>query len=282
MVSIIILSYNTKELLKNCINSIFTQLKGEFEVIVVDNASSDGSVKEVRALKNSRIKIIENKKNIGFAGGCNIGAEKAKGEYLLFLNSDTEVKDESVLEILQSAFTDKIGVVGGLMSNKDGSLQRSFGNFYTLPYVAKMLFFGERGEMAGQKTKRTRFVDWVSGGFMMVKKNVYEQVGGFDGGYFMYMEDVDLCYRINKTGYHILVEPKARVLHVGQGSSNRTFAVVHIYRGLVRFYKQHRSSVEYLSLRLMLAIKAWGVIIFGTIVRRAILVDRYRQALSAI
>lgn len=282
MISIIILSYNTQNLLKNCLNSIFKYALIDYEVIVVDNASTDGSVTMVNELKNSRVRVIENKENIGFAKGCNIGAKTAKGDFLLFLNSDTEFVDTATLETMRSSFDEQTGIVGGLMENKDHSLQRSFGSFYTLPHVAKMLFLGEKGELVGQRLTQTKQVDWVSGGFMMVKRDVFQRVGGFDEKLFMYVEDVEFCYRIKQTGHQVVVSPKAKVMHVGHGSSNRTFAITHIYSGLAYLYKKHRTVLEYVILIVLLYTKALFVIVFGTIMKRPELVSRYRQALASL
>ncbi len=282
-ISIIILSYNTKDLTLRCIETIFQFVKEDFEIIVVDNASDDGSVESIKKLKSSNVKIIVNDSNVGFAKGCNIGAKHAKGEYLLFLNSDTEFTEEGVLSRLIKLFENKkVAAAGGLMLNSDNSYQRSFGSFYTLPHVAKMLFLGEKSELALQKLSTIQETDWVSGGFMVVKKEAFEKVDGFDEGYFMYVEDVDICYRLRKVGYIVVVDPLARILHVGQGSSNRAFAVVNIYKGLTRFYKLHRSGVEYKGLLVLLRLKAYSVLLFGTINGNRELVARYKTALASV
>lgn len=283
MISIIILSYNTQDLLKKCLASLYSKITdSNFEVIVVDNNSTDDSVKMLKH-DFKKVIVIENKENLGFAKGCNIGATHAKGEYLLFLNSDTEFTASDTLEKLTAQLKEKtVGVVGGLMLNPDKSYQRSFGSFYTLPHVMKMLFLGENTELSGQKFTHVQTVDWVSGGFMLVRKSVFEEVKGYDEGYFMYVEDVDLCYRVKKAGYTVVVDPDIKILHVGHGSSNRTFAVVHIYKGLGRFYKLHRSSVEYACLRVLLHVKAYAVMFFATIKRDTSLADRYKRALTSV
>jgi GT2 family glycosyltransferase len=282
MVSIIILSYNTQELLRNCLNSLFSHTpKEDIEVIVVDNASKDESVAMVKK-EFSKVVVIENKENVGFSRGCNIGAQKANGEYLLFLNSDTEFTADDTLSLMREAMTEKVGAVGGLMKNEDGSLQRSFGSFYTLAKVSKMIFLGERGELSGVNVNKKQEVDWVSGGFMMVQRSVFESAGRFDEKIFMYVEDVELCYRIKKAGYKVIMNPEAKVKHVGHGSSNRTFAIVQIYKGLSYFYKKHKSGVEYFSLQIILRLKAYISVIFGTMVRKPELVARYKQALASL
>jgi GT2 family glycosyltransferase len=283
MISIIILSYNTHDLLRNCLKSLFLHNKKDvIEVIVVDNASHDESVKMVKK-EFPLVMVIENKENVGFAKGCNIGANQAKGEYLFFLNSDTEFKfDNTLSELIELIQDKKVGAVGGMMLNPDTSYQRTFGSFYTLSHVSKMLFLGEKSELSSQEYTNVQEVDWVSGGCMLVKKDVFTQIGGFDERFFMYVEDVDICYRIKQQGFRIVVDPKIHILHIGHGSSNRTFAITHIYKGLTLFYKKHQSSVEYFSLLALLYLKAWLVIFFATIKGDKELSQRYSKALSSI
>jgi GT2 family glycosyltransferase len=283
MISIIILSYNTQDLLVRCLSSVFSTITSEsIEIIVVDNASQDGSVAQVKK-KFPQVLMVENTQNVGFAAGCNIGAKKAKGDLLVFLNSDTEFSDPKTLTYMKESMeTDDTGIVGGLLKNADGTYQRSFGAFYTLPSITKMLFLGEKHEMSQQNFTTVQTVDWVSGGFMMVQRTVFEKVGGFDEKIFMYVEDVEFCYRVLRLGNHIIVDPRAVVSHVGQGSSNRDFAIVKIYEGLQYFYKKHESSVEYTLLKILLGLKAIGVIIFGTIMRRPFLVKRYSEAFKTL
>ncbi len=140
MVSLIILSYNTENLLRDCLLSLEFHLKSEHEIIVVDNASQDGSVQMVEK-SFPKVKLIKNTENSGFAKGCNLGATRARGEYLLFLNSDITLDNDPLPSFIKAISTKKThGVVGGLLQNSDGSLQRSYGNFYTLKNLFLMLF----------------------------------------------------------------------------------------------------------------------------------------------
>ena len=140
MVSIVILSYNKSKLTTECLESIYTHIpRNEVEVIVVDNASSDDSV-EIIKKKFPQVKLIQNDRNAGFAGGCNLGAKHAQGEYILFLNNDAFLSDNPLPAFFMT-FQDhkEAGIVGGMLTNHDGSLQRSFGEFYTVPNVAFLL-----------------------------------------------------------------------------------------------------------------------------------------------
>lgn len=282
MVSIIILSYNTHALLSTCLQSVFKHLKDlPFEVIVVDNASSDQSVHMVKT-KFPKVKVIECTENLGFGKGINRGAKEARGEYLLFLNSDTQFTDDSfskMVSFLEVKKHHRVGVVGGKLKNSGDSSSFSHNSFYTLPKTFALLFLGQKNEKRLYKPTK---VDWVSGGYMLVLKEAFDLVKGFDKGYFMYIEDMDLCYRLLKKGYKTYYFPDAAVKHIGQGSSNRSFAIIQIYKGLLYFYRKHNSVFSYYLLKLFLLVKAVGSIVVGIILRREYLTRTYRQALTSI
>jgi GT2 family glycosyltransferase len=227
------------------------------------------------------VMLIENTENAGFAKGCNLGAKQAKGEYLLFLNSDTEMTDNPLLHMVEDLENDaKVGVVGGALTNFDGTPQRSFGPFYGLKEVTLMLFGGERTELLVNKANDVKPIDWVSGGFMMVKKEVFDGIGGFDERFFMYIEDMELCYRVRKKGHTVLHDPRAVVKHLGQGSSNKGFAIINIFKGLKIFYKKHKNTVSYTVLVLLLWTKAYLAIILGKIRHNTTLVETYQKTLA--
>jgi len=123
-------------------------------------------------------------------------------------------------------------------------------------------------------------VDWVSGGFMLIKRSVFEEMDGFDEHFFMYMEDMELCYRLKKRNKTVWYVPDARVVHIGQGSSNRSFAIVQIYKGLLYFYKKHKSHVEYLLVKFMLVLKGRMSIFVGILTNNSYLRSTYSQALK--
>lgn len=277
-VSFIILSYNTRDLLKRCLESVEAHGKGlNYEIIVVDNASSDGSEKMIRE-HFANIRLLENETNVGFAKGVNQAAKVAKGEYLLFLNSDTELQDSSIKDMVAYAKEHThVAVVGGNLKNADNSTSKSFGKFYTLKGVYEMLFYDKRIMPAYSSPTE---VDWVSGGYMLIKRDVFERVKGFDEHFFMYLEDMELCYRIKNDGKRIVYFPKSTIQHIGQGSSNRSFAIVQIYKGLNYFYQKHKSYPEYLVLKLLLTVKALGALTFGVLSGNRELMRTYRKALA--
>lgn len=284
MVSIIILSYNTKELLQECLKSLYKNIKGvDPEVIVVDNASTDGTSEAVsnfiRQLGGSNFKLIKNDKNCGFSKGNNIGARAARGEYLVFLNSDTEVRDNGLLGMLEFLETHPtVGILGGRLKNMNESLQKSAGVFYNLFNLFLMLFGGERIGILRKSPSRIMQVDWVSGAFVMIRQELFEKLKGFDENFFMYMEDMEICFRAKKFGFSTYFYPSVNVLHKELGSSNRAFAILHIYEGLLYFYKKHKSGFEYQFARGMLLIKALFMILLGSVLRNTYLTTTYQKA----
>jgi GT2 family glycosyltransferase len=125
-------------------------------------------------------------------------------------------------------------------------------------------------------------VDWVSGGFMLIRASVFKKLGGFDEHFFMYIEDMELCYRLKKAGLKVIYYPEAKAKHVGQASSNRTFAIINIFKGISYFYKKHRSLIEYYIVKSLLMIKALIAIFIGIVSGNAYLRRTYKQALHEI
>jgi GT2 family glycosyltransferase len=282
-VSIIILSYNTSNLIQKCLASVFAHIKSvNFEVIVVDNASKDDSVARIKK-EFPKVTLIESKENLGFGNGINLGAKSAKGEYLLFLNSDAEIEVdvfENMVQFMQS--DEKIGILGGKLVNHDGSMQRSFSNFYGLKDIAILLFGREKLEMTLLGKDIRKEVDWVTGGCMFIRTSIFTAIQGFDPNIFMYIEDMEICYRVKKLGYKIYYFPELTVKHLGYGSSNREFAITNIYKGLVYFYKKHKSSAELATVKALLRLKAYGVLGVAGVTRNSHLSVTYKKALQYI
>ena len=292
LISIVILNYKKSNLTSACIESLYVQFGKEItqnlmELIIVDNDSRDGSVKALKEIikKNQykNVSIIESKENGGFAKGSNLGAKVAKGDYLLFLNNDTVVKDKGILEMANyMSRNNQASILGGQLKNTDGSLQISVGKFYTL-FRALMLFIGlQRLGLIDTSPKEISKVDWVKGALLMIRKEIFIKLSGFDENIFMYTEDMELCYRARLLGYSTYFYPKINVIHLDYGSTNRTFAIVNIYKNVLYFYKKHRSMLEYFLLRFVLTAKAYLLIILGTVLRSTYLKETYKQALEAI
>jgi GT2 family glycosyltransferase len=263
-ISIIIVNFNTKKLLQNCLDSIYENLKiKDFEIIVVDNNSSDGSV-QMLDKDFPNVKIIRNKKNIGFGAANNLGVKKALGDQILLLNSDTVLK----FPISNFQFSNNKEVVGFELLNPDGSIQPSAGYFPTLfriflqmffiddlPFVKKIIKPYQQNDLAFYKNKQD--VDWVTGACILMPKKLFEQVDGFDEQIFMYGEEVDLCFRLKKNGSKIVFDPSVKIIHKKGASSPDGFlsSVVGEYKGLLTFYKKHFPD-QLLQLKFILKIGA--------------------------
>jgi GT2 family glycosyltransferase len=292
LISIITLNYKKKELTFACVTSLHEQYKDAFakeemEVIVVDNDSQDDSVhflrEEIKKKAWKHTTVITNDRNAGFGAGCNLGARSATGKYLLFLNNDTVVKDRGIGSMANycDEHTD-VAILGGQLRNHDGSLQPSTGKFYTLWYALLLLLGGQKLGVLDASPKKVQKVDWVKGALLMIRRDVFEQLRGFDERIFMYTEDMELCYRAKMAGKQIYFYPNVLVEHKDYGSTSRTFAIVNIYRSLLYFYKKHRSPSEYALLKFVMSAKAVVLIAVGTVTRKRYLVDTYQKALGAI
>jgi GT2 family glycosyltransferase len=257
------------------------------EIIIVDNDSQDESVKTIKEfiLKNkyNNTLLIENDENSGFSKGCNLGAKKAKGDYILFLNNDTVVEDNGIYKMAKYMEENpEASILGGQLKNKDGSLQPSTGKFYTLTKAIMLLLGFQKLGLLDRSPKNIEKVDWVKGGLLMIKKTVFEKLTGFDENIFMYTEDMELCYRAILNGYRTYFYPDISVLHAEYGSTNRTFAIVNIYKNLLYFYKKHRTKFEYYLIKILLLSKAYALKFLGILTNNNYLKDTYSQAIAAL
>lgn len=285
--SIIIVNYNTEDLTIDCIKSVFRHTKNiSYEIIVVDNASSDDSIKEISKFRKTvkNFKLIENNKNRGFAKANNQGLRKAKGKYLLLLNSDTVVKN-NLFKGMIDWMNDhpKAGVSTCALLNKDGSIQGSGGNFPDLFRVFSWMFFLEdiplldrlikpfhpmhtqspfyRGEA---HFKNAHQKDWITGAFFLIRAKTTKRTGFLDEDYFMYGEEMELCFRIKKAGWQVWYLPKWSIIHLGGASNTSEFAILSEYTGIKLFYKKHMPAWQLPITRLFLKGGSFlRIIIFG-------------------
>lgn len=269
--SIVIISFNTVDLTDQCLGSVIKSLKGSgirYEIIVVDNASDDGSRAMIRA-KYPKVKIIANRKNIGFGKANNIGVLKSLGEYILLLNSDTLIINESITKLLAFGKQHPNAIVGGKLLNFNRSPQTSCGPFFSLPVVFAALFL--KGDVIGltrYSPDSVRKVDWMSGACLLAPKKIFIQFP-FDEHIFMYMEEIDMFMRAKAHGIPAYFYPRALIVHLGAGSSTnkRKGPILNIYRGLLYLYKKHYTERQMRVLKLLLKIKAalvWTICaIFG-------------------
>ena len=230
-----------------------------------------------------KLKLIFNKTNLGFGRANNQAMKIARGQYILLLNSDTLVKEGAISQtVFWLSSHPEYDVVGCRLLNKDGSRQPSTGHFPTLPNVAKMLFADRLNKgKAMASPSESKPVDWIMGAFMLLRREVFEKSHGFDKHIFMYMEEVEWCYRLKKLGFRVGFYADAKIIHFGGGSSpgNRRQRIWHIYEGLLYFYRRHRSRLARFILRTMLVIKAAAACVLGAIIRNHYLRITYCRAL---
>lgn len=231
--SIIILNYNTKGLLKNLLLSIKKADKGKYktEIIVVDNASTDGS-QEMLLKDFPKVYLIRNSKNLGYSKANNIGADEAKGEFLLFLNSDTLVYKDTLIKCLQFIKNKNYQVATCRVELENGNLDPASHRGFPTPWASFTYFFGleqlfphtkifSQYHQRWKNLNTTHKVDAISGAFFLINKKTFFRAGRFDEDYFMYGEDLDLCFKINKMNIPIYFYPDTKIIHFKKRSGRR-------------------------------------------------------------
>ena len=275
--SIVIVSYNTERLLRNCLKSVQESVDSlEKEVIIIDNASTDGSVEMVRR-EFPDCRVIINKENFGFGMANNVGAREAKGDYLLFLNSDTTVFKDTLVELINSVRKSGVRVASCRLVNPNGSIQPQGGFLPRLSKIAAWMLFLDDLPMIGdlirpyqQRRKhffeRDQILGWVSGTALLVERDLFFKLSGFDEKIFMYGEDLEFCYRAKKAGEKVYYFAKPIIKHMGHGSGGREQAILGEYRGLKYFFGKHKPAWEWPFLRVLLKLGAWlRMVVFGII-----------------
>jgi len=266
--SVVIVNYNVRYYLEQCLLSVQDALKGiKSEIIVVDNASKDDSCSMLKS-KFKEVILIENKENVGFSKANNQGVEKAKGEYVLILNPDTVLAEDTLQQVLQFASDkEKIGAVGVKFIDGSGHFlpeckrgiptpKVAFGKLFGFPksaidtYYATHLNENEIGK-----------IDILTGAFMLLKKTVYQEVNGFDEDYFMYGEDIDLSYKIIKKGYPNYYFGKTKIIHYkGESTTKDKKYIKRFYGAMEIFYKKHFKVNPVSSLFMLAGIKFWQTV----------------------
>ncbi len=253
VLSIVIVSWNVRDDISNCLKSIFSN-KPAFssEVIVVDNASSDGTVSFIKE-NFPEVITISNNRNLGFAAANNEGIKRAGGDFVFLLNPDTIVKPE-VLNTLVNYLREHgdVGAVGPLLLNEDGTVQNSVRRFPTFRgalyrHTAFRYFKVFKGAYKSWMMKDFDYskqanVEQLMGAAILLRREVLEKTGAFDERYFMYYEDVDLCYRIRQAGWQIVFSPQTSIIHLGGRSSGQMPLRIKIMAAgsLLRFFSKYR------------------------------------------
>lgn len=246
--SIVIVNWNTRALLRDCLSSIYRERPDfAFEVVIVDNGSRDGSPEMVRR-EFPQARLLENRANLGFAAASNRGAAIASGRYLLFLNSDTQVHDATLGGAVSYMETHpETGIMGCRTLNPDGSLQGSAQRFPSpariIAHVSGLSRFFKFSH-PGRRPRRGDF-DYIQGSFLIIARSVFGLCGGFDESFFLYGEDVDLCLRVRNAGMGLAYDTAIAVTHRGGGSSeDQALRVAHFAQGCLRLYEKHRQPAQ--------------------------------------
>lgn len=318
LLSVIIVSYNTKVLTLQAIESVFASvnqsslLNDQTEVWVVDNQSSDGSPEVLKALESKfkHFHFIQNETNAGFAAANNRAVSQASGEYLLLLNSDTVVSTES-LEMMVRCFQqntidqptavldrtygklDHLGVLSAQLLNPDGTPQAQGGSFPTLmslavhmtmmddiPVIGRFLPSTQHtGYNAKHNSKELFQLDWVGGTAMMIRREVITEIGPLDDNIFMYGEDIDFCMRAKNHHWDVAVLPEAKITHFGSASSSSRNAILGELKGYIYIWSKHKPIWQKPLAKWLVQLGILlRIILFGTMIHDAHRVAIYKEA----
>lgn len=279
LVSILIVSYNTRDLTLACLRSVFAHLDGiAAEVVVFDNASSDGSAQAIREAF-TEVRVIDSPENLGFAVANNRAALVTSGEFLLLLNPDTVVLDGAIRSLLAYAQTHpRAGIVGGRTRFANMSLnptscwrKPSLWSLACVAIGASRLFpfsaFWNPEAMPDWDRSSERRVDIVTGCFLLIRKSLWDTLGGFDESFFMYGEDADLCQRAWQQQKECWICPEAQIIHLGGRSEpSRAGKMVSLFRAKAQLIKKHVTPRQAaVAVRLL---DAWALIrmlVFGVL-----------------
>lgn len=247
--SVIIVNYNVRPYLTACLDSVQRALEGiESEVFVVDNHSDDDSV-EVVSRDYAWVHLINNRDNLGFSKANNIAIRQAQGEYILLLNPDTVVAEDTLKGVIDFMEQHpKAGGAGVRMHNADGTLAPESRRAIPTPFVAarKMLGFTKRYYMSYLSWDAPAQIEVVSGAFMLLRHKAIYEVGMLDEDFFMYGEDIDLSYRLLQGGWQNWYLPYDIVHYKGQSTSKSDFRYVHVfYQAMLIFFRKHYSHLSF-------------------------------------
>ena len=234
--SIIIVNWNAGPALAACLDSVADDAARGQEVIVVDNASTDGSLAAVTAAR-PWLRVVHHPTNLGFAAGANAGAAGARGAVMVFLNPDAIVDPGAVARLAAEVTADeRTAIAGGGLSDLDGRWQAGAARFEP---VTHLLFDTTLGRWWARRRRAAYEVDWVYGTFLAIRADVFRTLGGFDARFFCYGEDLDLCYRARRAGSTVRHVPAARARHGHNVSAMQRFGTgrdAEAVKGELRFY----------------------------------------------
>lgn len=266
--TIIIINYNTADYTIQCLNSIKSAPpRCDHDIVVVDNASRGGDADQIAAA-HPDVTLIRSAENLGFTGGNNLAAAQTTSKYLLLLNNDTLVFPNAIDPVV--TFMDAhqhVGVAGVTVLNEDRTLQSTHMPFPSLK--RELLINTTLGRRlispyypSAPRSQQVEQVDWMSGAYLMLRRDAFNQVGTFDDTFFMYGEECELQYRLKNAGWDAYYLPDAEIVHFGGKSGEQHWRRKQLYRGNLLFYRKHRGIIQTVALRLMfvlLSVSKWVV-----------------------
>ncbi|MFN3301470.1 MAG: glycosyltransferase family 2 protein [Patescibacteria group bacterium] len=288
--SIIIVNWQTKDLLKKCLESIFCYAKNiDYELIVIDNSSTDHSSKFLSNLKpqTANFKIILNDRNFGFAKAVNQGIKLSRGKYILLLNPDTEIKEGTLQKMIKFMEDHlQIGISGGKILNSDGTIQlsvRRFPDFLSQVFVLLKFHHFLKNFSPIRRYfaldfdyEKTQEVDQVMGSFFMMRKKMIDEIGLFDEKFFLWFEEVDFCFRAKKAGWQIYYYPDAEIIHQKAASFSQILPLKNQWqfnKSLLYYFRKHHSFLSYFILLVISPLS----LIFSLIISIFPLIKRFKK-----
>jgi GT2 family glycosyltransferase len=289
-VSILVISYNTRAMTLDCLRSLEAETSVPHEVIVVDNASPDGSAAAIAAAF-PHLRLIASQDNLGFAKGNNVAAAEAKGEYILLLNPDTVVLDRAIDRLV--AFADRTpaaGIWGGRTLNADMTLNpmSAFGDLTLWGLFCRATGLAvafprsdllNPDEMGGWDRASERDVDVVQGSFFLIRRALWERMGGFDLTFVMYGEESDLCRRARAIGARPRMTPEATIIHyAGQSSRKRSDKEILVFKAKATMIRRHFPAWQQPLARFLLGLWPWSRMASGDLLSRLTGNRRFAEA----
>lgn len=254
-VSIILVSYNTKDLTKNCLKSIYEKTQNiDFDVFVVDNSSTDGSVEMIQN-EFPQVHLIKNKENKGFGAANNIAIKQSKAKYIFCLNTDTILLNNSAkifFDFMEKEQNQNVGACGGIMLDADGHktyLEFKFPSLLDFSFLIK-------NKKNNQDLSKNKEVDWMGGANLFLRKSCLESVGLFDENFFMYFEETDLCKRIKNHGFRIFFVPESVIIHYEGASFGKNniinFEKTRIFaQSKCYYFKKHYGNFSVIIIKIL-------------------------------
>jgi GT2 family glycosyltransferase len=251
--SIVIVNYNTEKLLRSCLESVYAGANGTpLDIWVVDNNSHDNSVAMLKSLF-PMVRVIQNPSNVGFSRANNVVISQSRSDYILLLNPDTLIIGDAIERVVKFMKEHpEVGIAGCRVLNRDGTLQLACRRSIPTPEVAFYRVTGlsklfprsrvmAKYNMTYESPDRMHEVDAVSGAFLMIRREVVDQIGPLDERFFMYGEELDWCLRTKRAGWLIMYCPEAQIIHYKGESTkyNSRKAAIEFHRAMYLFHRKH-------------------------------------------